>query len=120
MKKKLKKKFLDERRFVITQMRRFDYGREFISRIIAPVSFVISVFTLLKVYDIGFTFETIGIIIAAAVVFMFALGYAYDRLGFVEEEIEYNNERNRFVKAVLQRMDHKKQWVGLLRKSRIR
>ncbi len=120
MKKKLKKKFLDERRFLITQMRRFDYGREFIGRIIAPVSFVISVFTLLKVYDIGFTFEIIGIIILAAVGFMFLLGYFWDRLGFVEEEIEYNNERNRFVKAVLQRMDHKKQWVGLLRKERIR
>ena len=120
MKKKLKKKFVDERRFLITQMRRFDYGREFISRIIAPVSFVISIFTLLKVYDISFTFEIIGLILLASIGFMFVIGYAYDKLGFVEEEIEYNNERNRFVKAVLQRMDHKRQWVKLLRKSRIR
>jgi len=120
MKKRLRKKFADERRFAITQMRRFDYGREVISRVIAPISFVVSIFTLLKVYDIGFTFETIGIIIGAAVIFMFGLGYAYDKLGFVEEEIEYNNERNRFVKAVLQRIDHKKQWVKLLRKERIR
>ena len=120
MRKKSKKKFADGRRFTITQMRRFDYGREFIGRIIAPVSFVISIFTLLKVYDISFTFETIGIIIGAAVVFIFTIGYLWDKLGFVEEEIEYNNERNRFVKAMLEHMDGKRPWIKLLRKSRIR
>ena len=119
-KKKLSGKFADERHFLITQIKRFDYGRDLIGRVIAPVSFVIAIFTLLKVYNISLTFKFMAIVVSAAVVFMFCIGYFWDRLGFVEEEIEYQNERNRFVKAVLDKMDHRKGWMKLLRKSRIR
>lgn len=116
----MKKKFADKRHFLITQIKRFDYGKDLIGRVLSPISFVIAFFTLLKVYNISLTFEFMAITITAAVVFMFFLGYVWDRLGFVEEEIEYGNERNRFVKAVLDKMDHKKGWMKLLKKSRIR
>ena len=113
------KKFADERRFLITQVKRFDYGRELLSRIIAPISFVIAVFTLLKVYNISLTLNNMIIIVALAIISMFVLGYVWDALGFVEEEIEYTNERNRFVKAMIEHMGKQKPWVKLLRKSRI-
>jgi signal transduction histidine kinase len=102
------KNFPEERRWLITQLKRFDYGKEQINRIIAPVSFVIAVFTLFKVYDISFTANQIFFVSAIAVGIIFAIGLVWDWFGMIEEEIEYANERNRFVKAMLKHSWRKK------------
>lgn len=99
---------------MITQLKRFDYGKEQVNRIIAPVSFVIAAFTLMKVYEISFTAQQIFIASAIAVGAMFVIGLAWDWFGLIEEEIEYGNERNRFVKAML-----KNSWKRKLDKAKI-
>ncbi len=109
---------LDAKRLLITQLKRFDYGREQMGRIIAPVSFVIAIFTLLKVYNISFEFQVIGSLITVSVVLLFFVGYVWDRSGLVEEEIEYGNERNRFVRAVLESRYHRA-WLKYLQQSKI-
>lgn len=109
------KKFTEERRALVTQLKRFDYGKEQINRVLAPVSFAIAVFTLLKVYDVSFTLQQIIGLSASTVIAIYVIGYAWDYLGFVEEEIEYGNERNRFVRAVL-----KKKWLKKLDGAKIR
>jgi len=108
------KKFPEERRFLITQLKRFDFGKEQVNRILAPISFVIAAFTLLKVYEISFTVHQIFIASAIAVGIMFVIGLAWDKLGMIEEEIEYNNEHNRFVKAML-----KNSWKKKLDRAKI-
>ncbi len=112
-------KNLDKKRLIITQLKRFDYGKNQMNRVLAPIAFVMSFFTLLKVYDISFDFGVIGSLVAVSVVLLFFVGYAWDKSGLVEEEIEYHNERNRFVKAVLESKYHKA-WLKYLKKSRIR
>lgn len=109
-----KKKFSEERRALITHLKRFDYGKEQVNRVIAPTAFVLSVFTLLKVYGISFTTMQIIVAILFAVAVIYLIGVMWDRLGMIEEEIEYGNERNRFVKALL-----KRSWLRKLRKSEI-
>ena len=109
------KKFPEERRFLITQLKRFDFGKEQVNRILAPISFVIAAFTLLKVYEISFTVHQIFIASAIAVGIMFVIGLAWDKLGMIEEEIEYINERNRFVRVML-----KKNWIRKLSKATIK
>lgn len=113
-KRKLLKRFSEERRLLVTQLKRFDYGKEQINRIIAPVSFVIAMFTLLKVYDVAFTVKQIVFASLVAILFIFLVGFVWDRLGMIEEEIEYLNERNRFVKAML-----KNAWLKKLQRARI-
>lgn len=108
------RQFPEKRRQLITQLKRFDYGREQISRLIAPLSFIIAIFTLLKVYNISFTSTQILLASLAAVLVMFVIGFVWDNLGMVEEEIEYANERNRFVKAML-----KHAWLNKLRGAKI-
>jgi len=108
------KKFPEERRILITQMKRFDYGKEMIARALTPISFVIAVFTLLKVYNISFTLMQIAAVSAVGIFVMFLIGFVWDKLGMIEEEIEYGNERNRFVKVLL-----KKTWLKKLKKSKI-
>ncbi|HIJ97616.1 TPA: hypothetical protein H1009_00855 [archaeon] len=108
------KKFPEERRWLITQLKRFDFGKEQVNRILAPISFVIAAFTLLKVYEISFTANQIFVASAIAVGIMFVIGLAWDKLGLIEEEIEYNNEHNRFVKAML-----KTAWRKKLERARI-
>lgn len=111
---KQNKKFAEERRLLITQLKRFDYGKEQVNRLIAPVSFVLVVFTLLKVYGISFTTAQMGFAALLTIVAIFFAGIIWDKLGMIEEEIEYTNERNRFVKAML-----KKAWLKKLKKSKI-
>ncbi len=108
------KKFPEERRWLITQLKRFDYGKEQVNRIIAPVSFVVAMFTLLKVYEISFTANQIFFASAIAVGVIFVIGLAWDWFGLIEEEIEYVNERNRFVKAML-----KNSWKKKLERAKI-
>ncbi len=114
MKNKKPRKFPEERKQLITQLKRFDYGHELAHRLLAPVSFIIAVFTLLKVYEISFTAAQILGASLVAVLLMFAAGFAWDKLGMIEEEIEYSNERNRFVKALL-----RKAWLKKLDGARI-
>lgn len=109
-----RKGFPEERRALITQLKRFDYGKEQINRILAPVSFVIAVFTLLKVYGISFAGKEIFLASLAAIALIFVAGLIWDKLGLIEEEIEYVNERNRFVKAML-----KKKWLSKLDHAKI-
>ena len=116
---KAKKKHYEKSRFVITQLKRFDYGREQMNRMVAPISFVLSLFTLLKVYNVAFTFDIIITFILVSIILLFFVGYIWDRSGLVEEEIEYGNERNRFVRAILESKYHKA-WLNHLQKAKIR
>jgi hypothetical protein len=111
---KKKKRFPEERRYLITQLKRFDYGHALAHRLLAPISFILAMFTLLKVYGISFTAAQILLAGLAAVFLMFLAGLIWDRCGMIEEEIEYANERNRFVKAML-----KKTWLKKLDGARI-
>ena len=77
------KKFPEERRWLITQLKRFDFGKEQVNRILAPISFVIAAFTLLKVYEISFTANQIFVASAIAVGIMFVIGLAWDKLGLI-------------------------------------
>ena len=110
----MSKKFPEERRVLITQLKRFDYVKEQVNRIIAPISFVLAVFTLLKVYGVSFTTMQITLAALLTIIAILVVGIVWDKLGMIEEEIEYANERNRFVKAML-----KKSWLKKLKKSKI-
>ena len=110
----------DRRKILITQLLRFDYGKVLIHRVLAPVSFVLSLFTLLKVYNLSFGFSHMVLLAAVTIAAMFILGFIWDKGGFVEEEIEYTNERNRFVHVMLDGNKRtRKQWLKKLQKAKI-
>jgi len=102
------------RKFLVTQLKRFDYGKEQMNRVIAPISFILSIFTLMKVYGVSFTTGQIFLASLVAIFTIFFAGILWDKMGLVEEEIEYTNERNRFVKAML-----KNSWLKKLNTSKI-
>jgi len=110
-----KKSKLINKRALITQLKRLDYGHIQFTRLLAPVSFVMAGITLLKVYEISLTVEQILMLSGSALVSMYIVGLIWDNTGLVEEEIEYINERNRFVRAVL-----KGGWIRKLSKATIR
>ena len=110
-----KKSNLINKRALITQLKRLDYGHIQFTRLLAPVSFVMAGITLFKVYEISLTVEQISMLAGSALVSMYVVGLIWDNTGLVEEEIEYINERNRFVRAVL-----KGGWIRKLSKATIR
>jgi len=112
--KKHKKTMISKHNF-ITQLKRFEYGHIQFTRILSPISFVIAGLTLLKVYEISFSVKQIATLAFGALIGMYTLGLIWDKTGLVEEEIEYINERNRFVRAML-----KGGWMRKLSKATIR
>ncbi|MEK6923173.1 MAG: hypothetical protein AABW84_00545 [Nanoarchaeota archaeon] len=113
--KQTRKAISAEKKILITQLKRLDYGHIQFTRMLSPISFVMAGLTLMKVYDISFAIEQIVILIVGALAAMYITGLIWDKTGLVEEEIEYFNERNRFVKAVL-----KNGWINKLSKATIR
>ena len=114
-KKRHKKLHLLTKKTLIAQLKRLDYGHIQFTRLLAPISFVMAGLTLLKVYELSFTIEQIIMLAGGALASMYIIGLIWDNTGLVEEEIEYINERNRFVRAVL-----KGGWMRKLSKATIR
>jgi len=114
-KKRHKKSNLINKRSLITQLKRLDYGHIQFTRLLAPISFVMAGLTLLKVYELSFTIEQIIMLAGGALASMYIIGLIWDNTGLVEEEIEYINERNRFVRVML-----KKNWIRKLSKATIK